>query len=181
MYVQLELQANVLPDEIYERKLGELEEKRFDLEEERDRIEEAYSAELVAIKSTPTNEMVNQQKIVSQQSANGPPPKSPKSPNGANRKRSPSKKQREEMEQAELRRESGWIKCSSKETHNASMKKKQRESEAALARTMTRKNGTERARLLLTPVGATTHGLFESVTICDGRASRRIGFAPQCL
>mgnify|MGYP003937830093 FL=1 len=141
LYVQLELQASVLPDEIYDAKLQELEDKRFDLEEEKDRTDATFQADLTALRATPNKESnpvtttTTTTTTTTKHSNTGP-----KSPT---LRRTPSKKEKEEDDERKRSMESGWIKQTgnSNATHNVSMKKKQRESEAKIAKTMSRKNG----------------------------------------
>ena len=143
-YVDLELQEKVLTDKQYDNKLDDLEERRFTLETEKDEIEEAYEKELAVIKATPNKMSIDAARVerereveLERENSNSNSNSSPKS------RKSPSKKEREADDERKRGMETGWIKQTgnSNATHNVSMKKKQRESEAQLAKTMTRKNG----------------------------------------
>lgn len=126
-YTQLELQEKMLPEAMYDRQLELLDEKMDALEMERKTMDESFEDKMTILKSTPTAASV------------GAPP-----PTGSPRKASTpmSKKAKEAEAERKRQMETGWIsQTKSSKTHNANLKQRQEESEASIARTMTRKNG----------------------------------------
>jgi len=124
-YTQLELQEKMLPETMYDRQLELLDERMDALELERKVMEEGFEEKLAILKATPTAASVG-----------APPATSPrKTP-------TPSKKSKEAEDARKKQMETGWIsQTKSNKTHNANLKMRQEESEASIARTMTRKNG----------------------------------------
>ena len=121
-YTKVEMQANMMPASLFDEKFDQLEEERELLEEEREEFERKFSEREAILRATPIVE----------------------SPRRESTMRSPmTKKEKMEDEDRKKGMESGWIKATRKSnTQNASIRKQQQESEARIAKSMTRKDGT---------------------------------------
>jgi hypothetical protein len=122
-YTKVEQQANLIPASLFDEKFDQLEEQRVALEEEREEFERKYSEREATLRATPIVDSPRRESTML---------------------RSPmSKKERAEEEERKRNMESGWIKATRKtNTQNITMAKKQKESEARIAKSMTRKDGT---------------------------------------
>jgi hypothetical protein len=121
-YTKVEMQASMMPASLFDEKFDALEDERVALEEEREAFENKCNEKEAILRATPIME----------------------SPRRESTMRSPmTKQQKVADEERKKSMESGWIKATRKtNTQNAAMAKKQQESEARIARSMTRKDGT---------------------------------------
>ena len=123
-YTGLESQEQTLQPQMYSKMFQDLERRMGSLEEERAALSEGYSTKKAILMATPTAASVNTS-----------------APSSPSKSRSP-KRSKEQEEERKKKMEAAWISATKKSsTHNSKYATLQRESEANIAKAMTRENG----------------------------------------